>query len=508
MSEAHGATAAAGGAADRDDSRGSALVPAVVALICGALLVLIPVRIVNLGFFPFDDALRHAAKVVSGKPWSDILVLRHGITTDYHPGWHALLDAARRLLGLEVAQLVLLSVVLVFLLFVLTPLFFLERKESWPAALLILVTAHIANFQRLLAGRPFLVSMTALLVILFSQLSLGSARAPRRTLALVALAIAAAVWTSGSWFLFALPLLAFLAAREWRAAVNLGWCTLAGVLLGALPSGKPFVFLRDNFLHAARDFGSLPVRKMLVPELQSFDGYPLVVVAVVALVFRRWARGEWHDRFLDNPAFILAASGYVLGFVSSRFWYDWGVPALCVWMALEIQELLRGAAARTAWSRVGAAALLSVSLFLTATNDYGSRYSANPAAERLSLKRPDLASWLPAAGGIVYSNSMEIFYRTFFENPHAPWRYVLGFEATMMPEEDLEVYRQYFLTGGSPSVFAPWIAKMRAADRLILLHASDAAPLIPELEWFHAVSDLWIGRLPPGRSGQAARAGS
>lgn len=499
MTEVREQDAAAKGDDSRHVSQGSGLVPATVALVSGSLLALVPLRIVNLGFFPFDDALRHAAKVVSQKPWGDILVLRDGGTMDNHPGWHAILDVLRRFLGLDVSQLVFASVVLLFLLFVLAPLFFLERPESWPAALLILATGHIANFQRLLVGRPYLVSMTALLIILFAQPALRDVKTPRRTLALVSLAIAAAVWIHGSWFLFALPLAAVLAAREWRAAVNLGFCTLAGLLLGASLTGRPYAFVRGNFLQAWDAFGSLPMRKMLVAEFQSFDGYPLIVVAVLALIFWRWARGEWHDTFLDNPTFILAVSGYLLGFVSSRFWYDWGVPALCVWMALEIQEILRRKTARTSWSRVGVAAAVSASLFLVSTNDYNSRYSFSPALERLSLKNPDQADWLPGAGGIVYSNSMRIFYGTFFENPHASWRYMLGFEPTLMPEEDLEVYRQYFLTNSSPSVFKPWINKMRAEDRLILLHASAAAPPIPELQWFQATGDLWIGRLPGGR---------
>jgi hypothetical protein len=91
---------------------------------------------------------------------------------------------------------------------------------------------------------------------------------------------------------------------------------------------------------------------------------------------------------------------------------------------------------------------------------------------------------------------MNVFYRTFFENPNAPWRYQLGFEPTMMPEADLEVYRQYFSTDGAPFVFKPWIAKMKPGDRLVLFHASDTAPTLPELRWYHATRNLWIGRLP------------
>ena len=40
------------------------------------VLVIIPAKILSEGYLPGDDALRHAAKVVSGKPWSEILVMR------------------------------------------------------------------------------------------------------------------------------------------------------------------------------------------------------------------------------------------------------------------------------------------------------------------------------------------------------------------------------------------------------------------------------------------------
>ena len=41
-------------------------------------LCLIPLRIISYGYMPSDDALRHVAKVVSGRPWQDILVMREG----------------------------------------------------------------------------------------------------------------------------------------------------------------------------------------------------------------------------------------------------------------------------------------------------------------------------------------------------------------------------------------------------------------------------------------------
>ena len=53
--------------------------------------VVTALRILALGYLPYDDALRHAAKAVSGRPWSEILLLRPGFDLDSNPGWHAFL---------------------------------------------------------------------------------------------------------------------------------------------------------------------------------------------------------------------------------------------------------------------------------------------------------------------------------------------------------------------------------------------------------------------------------
>ena len=45
-------------------------------------------RRLDYGFLPPDDTLRHAAKVVNGKAWPEILVLRPEITLDHNRGWH------------------------------------------------------------------------------------------------------------------------------------------------------------------------------------------------------------------------------------------------------------------------------------------------------------------------------------------------------------------------------------------------------------------------------------
>src|ERR1039457_6620285 len=55
------------------------------------LLLFIPLKVISYGYLPGDDALRHAAKAVSGKSWQEILVL--GPAFHFAPiwGWHWLL---------------------------------------------------------------------------------------------------------------------------------------------------------------------------------------------------------------------------------------------------------------------------------------------------------------------------------------------------------------------------------------------------------------------------------
>jgi len=47
-------------------------VPLAVWVLVALVIVVIPLKIIGLGYLPADDALRHAAKAVSGKPWPEV----------------------------------------------------------------------------------------------------------------------------------------------------------------------------------------------------------------------------------------------------------------------------------------------------------------------------------------------------------------------------------------------------------------------------------------------------
>ena len=108
--------------------------------------------------------------------------------------------------------------------------------------------------------------------------------------------------------------------------------------------------------------------------------------------------------------------------------------------------------------------------------------------------------WLPDPGGIVYSDTNAVFFDTFYANPSAPWRYLLAFEPTLMPDEDIRIWHRIQWNRGAYVAFAPWVEKMKPADRLIL--ERPGLPSIPGLEWANPAIDLWVGRLPKSKPSQ------
>ena len=142
-------------------------VPLLVWTLVALALLLIPLKIISYGYMPNDDALRHAAKAVSGKPWSEILVLRAGYTVDHNFGWHALLRQLHLATGSDTEGLVIFSIVGLFTLLGWSALPWLKRPEAWLGTLILVAGTVSGYMARYTLGRPFLLSMAILLTILF-----------------------------------------------------------------------------------------------------------------------------------------------------------------------------------------------------------------------------------------------------------------------------------------------------------------------------------------------------
>ena len=459
-----------------------------------AVGLLIPLNILSTGYLPPDDALRHVGKVVSGKPWSEILVLRQGFEEDQHPGWHTTLGWVYRSFKPSADGLVMFSVASLFMLWwtaLVTPR---RRPEAMLAALFVASLTAPGTFTRELYGRPFIFAMAMCVVLLQLWTSERLGRVARLLLSVGLLTIS--VWVHGSWFLWGVVCIAFALAGQWRKGFVFGLCVLAGTFFAGCLAGRPLGYPLETLRHMFLSFGGHTLDRMLVTEFKPDTGDVAMVGLVLLALVWRVARGKWNAAVVCNPVFMLAVFGWLLGLKVSRFWTDWGFPAAVLWLAWELEAALEEAGPRKAYPRLLLAGFVAVGVFMSTVRDMGSRWTSDLTTEYATPETPGINGWLPDKGGIVYASDMAVFYRTFYKNPHADWRYILGFEPGIMPEEDLKILRNIQWNWYASKAYEPWVEKMRPEDRMMLLQGAGSQPTIPGLEWKYAASDTWIGRLP------------
>jgi hypothetical protein len=261
---------------DNENSRSSPLdalrryIPLAVWAIVILVILAIPLRIISYGFLPGDDALRHAAKAMSGKPWPDILVLGPAFKIDTNFGWHLLLrqiylrnkcvppNEAR-----DAENLVLFAVVALFALVNWSALPWLKRPEAW---LIALMAAALTSdlWMRFSLGRPFILTIAGLLTILFAWHAHDSSPPKWWTVLWMAPLIAICTFVHGVWYLWLLPVAAFFLAGQFRWGLMLivGW--LAGAFLGASLTGHPFESIYQALVMAYRAFGMHETQRTLV----------------------------------------------------------------------------------------------------------------------------------------------------------------------------------------------------------------------------------------------------
>jgi len=472
------------------------ILPLIILLGAIWIIILIPFQIIGYGFMPPDDAMRHSAKVISEKPWDRILVMREDIKMDSYPGWHAILGSAHRLMGWSQHSLVIFSVISLFALFCLIPVFFLKFPESWLLSLFTLSLLEPGWLFRLLLGRPYIFTMASLLVILFIWPRLKDKRYQLMNILILTAIVALSVWIHASWYFFILLVAAFSLAREWRAASLIAVSSAIGIFLGAALTGHPMIFIKQMVTHLFLVFGSHDVERQLVSELRPAVGNFGVILTVAAILGWKALRGAWNRKSVDNPVFMLLALTFILGMVTRRAWLDWGIPALAIWVAGEFDGYFEMHIDRYSLKRAILAMAAACLLFISVTVDAGGRWSLMRPMDYISKEDPKQAKYLPEPGGIIYSDDMCIFYQIFYRNPKADWRYILGFESAFMPPEDLKILRDIQRNFTRPEDFEPWVKKMRTQDRLIIRGGPDSRPKIAGLEWNYIALGVWSGNKP------------
>lgn len=459
----------------------------------GTACVAIVLKILSYGYVPIGDARRYVAKAVTDKEYAQILVLGPEYHMDFSPGWEWLLRRLHRSLGIDEDGLMVFSAGGLLLLILAAGLPWLRHPEAWLAALLAVCVPLPGLMSRWLQGRPFLLSEVMLLCLL---LAWNREDDPKRLGWRIAGSIAAfalATWMHGTWYLYGLMLAAFFFARRWRAIFWLTVCWVLGTIVGALLTGQPWVFLTQNLLWAgALTRGGAPAES-LVGELQPSAGEFSALIVLGFVWLWRKQRGRADDLF-RSPLFWMMAICWVLALKAGRFWADWGLAAAMAWLAVQFDGAIGELWAERPGRRATVCGMICVALFLDTTSDLDSRYTASLHEALVDAHQPGMQGWMPGKAGIFYGADFSFFFNTFYKNPQGDWRYILGYESAIMPDDDLKIYRNIQWNHYAWEAYRPWVNKMRPEDRLEI--SSPTEPSLPPLEWQHAAGAVWIGRLP------------
>ena len=466
---------------------------ALLLLILGVFLV-VPLRIIGLGFMPPDDALRHTAFAVVDRAWGDVILLdpRFPAWMDPHAGWHELLRAVHRVTQWDQGALVTFSVVLALWAFTFGGLIMSGNPPAWLSACAIMAMVEPALFFKLALGRPLFASVTAVMVLLF----LWTRRQPLRLsheIAIVGLVLSVSLYIHpSSWYLWGIAVPPLVVCRRWRAlgALAAGWGV--ALLVTCLLNGwYNAIVLPLEILQVALLQGGTTAQN-LVPELQPSGAPVMGLMGMVLVLLARKAAGHDLQAEWRAPDLAFVVTAWVMGLYVSRFWFEWGLPAMAVWYTRQIGEEM-GFGFAGLHRRVVPPVLVGVAaatFYLAQTADLGGRYTSMLRNPLFITPVEELAADLPEPGGVLYAANMAPFYGIFHRLPQAPFRFSTGMEPGLMPAEDLKVLRAIEATDQT-SAYTPWFDKMRGADRIVVRGAT--APEWPGME-FKRFYGAWIGR--------------
>lgn len=469
-------------------------------LIISIVFLIIPMKIIQYGWLPSDDALRHVAFSSVARQWKDVLVIKEELESDHNPGWHQILRFLHDKLNVSKIGLLRLSVIGLFLLINITGILISPNPVCWLLAIAFILICDYGIFGRMLLGRPYLVSCAATLIMLrlygLPNSSEEFSDKKKKIIRIIAvlLSVALSTWIHGSWYLFFLIPFSFLFAKKHRECTELSCIILIGTLLGGLFTGDLIVFFRFHYLATFNIFTEKTFNWLLVREFASGAHNTNFILLVLAIISLSVYKNKLTVKKLSlDPAFIMTLLCWLLSIMVIRFWVDWGSMALLFWLSYRFKDLIDSSETLKE-PRVKYSLFLFVILavYFMTTNDGGGRYSKEVFDQPIDFTEERLAGWAPEPGGIVYSDSMSVFYKHFYEYPNAPWKYILGFESAIMPDEDRKVLRRIGYNFRLPDEFLPWINKMTKADRLITV---GSVGNFPQLESIRGARNYWIYRL-------------
>lgn len=465
---------------------------AAVAL-CYLVCLIIPFKIGSVGFLPTDDALRHAAFAVDNRTWNEVLVMDTSLSPkmDVHAGWHKILRTVHHVTGWTQDGLVFFSFAFTFSLFMLVGLTVSRAPVAWMLAAFLTYLISPGFLSRLLLGRPYVISMAVLVGLLFLWMS--KKRWPwHKEMTVVIGGLTLAIFAHPTvWYLWSIPFLALGLARKYRSALILAGSVLCAMLLAATLLGDFHNIFVAPFQVILRVVGTDPiVVTNLVTELRPSGAPAAGILLMLIILALRHLKGYDLREELRCPDFWLVAIGWTAGLAITRFWLDWGLPALIVWSCRQATILIplfphRGKLC------LAISFSVCVMFYLAGTADVNGRYTATLKDSLLRRPTTEFENKLPDTGGILYASDMGSFYSIYYRLPHDRFRFILGYEPCLMPAEDLKTLRAIQFSSGLIDEYKPWLMKMTSADRVLLRYPEK--PTWPGME-FAKYYSYWIGR--------------
>lgn len=460
--------------------------------------ILISLKIISLGYIPLDDACRHVAFSMSDKNWSDILVITPGLEADHNAGWHTLLRAVQRYLSFNKEQLLNFSIILLFLLFNLTGTITSPNCAAWLVNILILFIIQKTFFGRMLCGRPFLISCSAALVLFKLWLDPKESQQTkpgRIAIYLISfIALTISVWLHGTWYSFLLIPTALLLSGKILKAFELTLLIAVSTLAGAYLTGDFHEFLHFHYLATLNIFSEKVYNWQLVTEFAEGNIYFTWIfpVVIIAMLLRKTNKLNLNE-FSKDPVFILILLSWLLSLKVTRFWFDWGIITLCYWLSAKISILISemSSVKKPFIRHFLFLFLIAALIVLIPQANWDER--ATHKKYLADFSKPELSVFQPEEDGIIYNDSMSEFYFNYYKYPNAKYRYILGFEPAIMPQDDRLVFRDILYTNYNYSAYKPWIKKLTSKDRIFA--SVNIADYYKELDWIKASSNLWIGKL-------------
>ncbi len=466
------------------------------------VIIVFPLVILSWGFAPLDDALRHVAYTLSEKQWADILILRDQFPEklDTHPGWHSILKLVNNSTNIGKDGLLQFSVISLWLFLAIPALFYIKKPEIFIGCLGFLAFIDFDSFYRLFIGRPYIFTISAAFSIYYIWETFNfedNSKLKKSPFLILLFSLTTlAVWCHSGWYLFILPITGLLMTRKYQSAVHISAVIISGIFTGALLTGQPLQYLYNQVYHVFISLGSGQNFHDPVVEFRP-TGFSWDIFILISLpIFFKFSKLK--NLFqLNHPAFFVMILCWLLGFYVGRFWYDWGFPALLYWYSYNICSVYAKKINDNSPYRIVTAIIL-ITIFLTiGLSKKNDHWSDNPIAFQ-SILNNDLKqdpAWLPKASGTVYSNSMGAFYNLFYLYPKADWKYLVGFEPGMMPEQLYQTYLDYRKHRTYESLL-PWTDTMSSNDRLVVLADQKYKPTLTNLEWKFFRPFYWFGRIP------------